>query len=227
MKQILLILILAGAVYMIFWSGAIKVLSKADIKPQNLISTIAAKVEDENFVPEVATARRSINFTNPDSYQKLKETIFLTYDPDVCFAFVDLAYSSNLSEAGSLIDSYLKMFNLPEDKSRISALLNSYKDKKTLQILLSLYNKGSLDKANLLNMMSVYHTPEVAKLINQETQNENKLISRIATQLAETFKEQDWYVQGLEFDPNTENSLTGLQKDKINSTINLDNYMGE
>lgn len=227
MKQILLILILAGAVYMIFWSGAIKVLSKADIKPQNLISTIAAKVEDENFVPEVATARRSINFTNPDSYQKLKETIFLTYDPDVCFAFVDLAYSSNLSEAGSLIDSYLKMFNLPEDKSRISALLNSYKDKKTLQILLSLYNKGTLDKANLLNMMSVYHTPEVAKLINQETQNENKLISRIATQLAETFKEQDWYVQGLEFDPNTENSLTGLQKDKINSTINLDNYMGE
>lgn len=223
MKQILLLLILAGAVYVIFWGGAVKVLSKADIKPQDLLSTIANKVEDTDFVPEIATPRKNFNYTDKNSFKKLKENAFLTYDPEICFSFVDLAYSSGVPEAGDLINEYLKMFSLPEDKSKILGLLNSYKDKQTLKILLNLYEQGSMDKSNLLNMLSTYHTPEVAKLIEKEISSENQLVSQIANQLYNTFKDQEWYKEALSFSVG-ETSQT--QNDKMNKDDTMNQYLG-
>ena len=226
MKQILFLLILAGVCYVIFWGGAVKVLYKADIKPQDLISSIASKVEDADFVPEIATARREFNYTNKSSLSLIKENLFLTYDPDLCFALVDLAYSSNAPEAENLIKDYLNMFALPEDKSKILGLLSAYKDKQTMKILLSLYENNSLDKANLLNILANYHTPEVAQLINKETSNPNQLIAQMASQLVATFKDQEWYKEGFTF-LNNDNAITKQQNDAINDKINMTDYMGE
>ncbi len=226
MKQILFVLILAAVCYVIFWGGAIKVLYKADIKPQDLISSIASKVEDTDFVPEIATARREFNSTNKNSLSLIKNNLFLTYDPEVCFALVDLAYSSNAPEAESLIKEYLNMFTLPEDKSKILSLLSAYKDKQTMRILLSLYENSSLDKANLLNILATYHTPEVAQLLNQETSNSNQLISQMANQLVSSFKEQEWYKDGMNFLSN-DNTVAKKQNDEINNKINMKGYMGD
>ena len=226
MKQILFILILAAVAYAIFWGGAVKVLYKADIKPQDFISSIASKVEDTDFVPEIATARKEFNYTNKNSFSLIKNNLFLTYDPELCFALLDIAYSSNAPEAEAMIKEYLKMFTLPEDKSKILGLLSAYKDKQTMKIILSLYDSNSLDKANLLNILANYHTPEVAQLINRETTDSNQLISQIANQLATSFKDQEWFKEGSSF-LNNNNTVAKKQNEEIDKRIDLQGYMGE
>lgn len=226
MKQILFLLIFAGICYAIFWGGAIKVLYKADIKPQDFISSIASKVEDVDFIPEIATERRQFHYTNKNSLSLIQDNVFLTYEPELCFALVDLTYSSNAPEAESMIRKYLEIFTLPEDKSKILSLLSVYKDKQTLSILLSLYNDSSLDKANLLNILANYHTSEVAQLLNKEIQNPNMLISQIARQFVESFKDQEWYKEGINFLSN-DNAITKIQSDKTNEKIAMKDYLGE
>ena len=109
MKQILFLIILVLVGYFVLWGGTTRVLYKADISPKSLLTNIASGV-DENFLPEVDPLRTGFKYTNSHSFGKVKENIFITYDPDICFAFIDLVYSSGSRDAEALIRQYLTMF---------------------------------------------------------------------------------------------------------------------
>ena len=141
MKQILFLIVLVFVGYFVFWGGATHVLYKADMNPKNLLTNVVSSV-DENFLVEIDSARNGFRYTNPNSFNLIKQNIFLTYDPDVCFALVDLVYSSGSKESESLMREYLKMFSLPEDRAKILNLLKTYKDGQTLKILLSFYKNS-------------------------------------------------------------------------------------
>ena len=128
----------------------------------------------------------------------LKENAFITYDPDICFALVDLVYSSGSPDALPYINEYLTMFSLPEDKARVLNLLSQYKDRQTLGMLLTFYKNGSLSRSNLLNALSVYHTAEVAQIIHNATTSTNDSLAQTAKKLEKSFEEEKWYKNGLE-----------------------------
>lgn len=196
MKQILFLIVLALVGYFIFWGGTTNVLYRADMNPKNLLTNIVSGV-DENFLPEVDPSRNGFKYTNADSFNKIKENIFLTYDPDTCFSLVDLVYSSGSKDSEPLMRQYLNMFSLPEDRSRILSLLKSYKDKQTLRILLSFYKNSSISKVSVLNALAEYHTPEVAQLIKKASSSEDLVLSQTAQNLIDSFADKKWYQEGL------------------------------
>lgn len=203
MKQLLFVVILVVIGYFIFQGGLGRVLSKANINTKGLITDITQTIDD-NYIPDVAAERSNFKTSNGNSFANIKNTIFMTYDPDVCFSLVDLAYSSGSTEAGVLIDEYLAMFSLAEDKAKIINLLSQYRDRQTLRILLSLYKNGSLGKVNLLNVLSGYHTPEVAHIIHNAVSSTNDLLAQTAKKLEDSFAEEKWYKEGLETKVNEE-----------------------
>lgn len=204
MKQLLFLVILVVIGYFIFQGGLGRVLSKANINTKGLITDITQTV-DTNFIPDIAAERSNFKTSNAGSFGHIKNTVFMTYDPDVCYALVDLTYSSGSQAAAALIDEYLTMFSLAEDKAKILNLLSQYKDRQTLRILLNLYKNGSLSRGNLLNVLSEYHTPEVAQIIHNATTNiNNEALAQAAKKLENTFAEEKWYKNGLEVKINDE-----------------------
>ncbi len=210
MKQLLFLVVLVLVGYFVLWGGATRVLYKADINPKNLISNIATTI-DEDYIPEIDPNRNGFKSTNVSSYNQIKENVFVTYDPDVCFAFVDLVYSSGSREAEALIRRYLTMFTLPEDKGKILNLLKTYKDKQTLNILLSLYKNSGISKVALLNLMVGYHTPQVAQIINNATLSEDLTLSQAAQSLVDSIGDKKWYQDGLKV--NLESGNKAAKKD--------------
>ena len=208
MKQILFLLVLVLVGYFVLWSGATRVLYNAGLNPQKLVTSVVTEI-DEDFIPEIDPVRNGFKYTNANSFNKVKENVFITYDPSVCFALVDLAYSSGSAEAESLIRRYLTMFTLPEDSDKVLNLLKSYKDKQTLNILLSLYSKSKMPKAGILNVLASYHTPEVAQTIKNATSSKDYVLAQTARTLEETFKEHKWYKEGIEVDLNKKNNQSG------------------
>ena len=206
MKHILFLFVVIVAGYFVFWGGTTAALSKADITPKDLMSNVAAGV-DQNFIPDIAVNRRGFKYNNSNSFGKVKDNVFMTYDPEICFAFIDIAYSSGGGEAESLIREYLKMFTLPEDRAKVLKLLTSYKDKQTLRMLLSFYQDELLERANLLNVLSTYRTPEVAQIINNAVSSDNLILAQTAKQLANNFAEQKWYEDGLNVKISEENKV--------------------
>ena len=79
MKQILFLVVLALVGYLVLWGGTTNVLHRADINPKKLISNLASGV-DENFLPEIDPTRTGFKYTNPNSYQQIKDNILMTYD---------------------------------------------------------------------------------------------------------------------------------------------------
>lgn len=198
MKQLLFLVILVVMGYFIFQGGLGRVLSKANISTKGLLSDITQTV-DANFIPEVASERSSFKTSDGGSFNHIKNNVFITYDPDVCYALVDLVYSSGSFEAAPLINEYLSMFSLPEDQAKILNLLNKYKDRQTLRILLNLYKKGSIERAKLLNVLSGYHTPEVAQTIHSAAESmDDMVLAQTAKKLEGTFAEEKWYKDGLQ-----------------------------
>ena len=198
MKQLLFLLILIVMGYFIFQGGLGRVLSKANVSTKGLLSDITQTV-DSNFIPELASERSGFKTSNGNSFQYVKNTVFITYDPEACYSLVDLAYSSGAPVSYALIDEYLTMFSLDEDQAKILNLLNQYKDMQTLRILLNIYKKGSVERAKLLNVLSGYHVPEVAQLIHAATSNiDNELLAQTAKKLESSFSEEKWYKNGLE-----------------------------
>ena len=201
MKQILFLIILAAVGYFVFWGGTTYVLHKADINPKSLVSNIVAGV-DENFLPEIDPARTGFRFVASDSYNRIKQNIFMNYDPDVCFAFLDLVYSSGYQDSQAVVKEYFKMFVMPEDQERALNLFSTYKDKQTLNILLSLYGSEEIiDKSVILKPLSNYHTPEVAKIIKEATFSEDPTLSEKARTIAATLEDKKWYTEGLKANP--------------------------
>lgn len=196
MKQILFLVVLALVGYLVLWGGTTNVLHRADINPKKLISNLASGV-DENFLPEIDPTRTGFKYTNPNSYQQIKDNILMTYDPDICFALVDMVYSSGSNDSEPLIRKYLEMFTLPEDSAKVLNLLSIYKDKQTGRILMSLYNDSDISKPALLNMLAEYHTPDVAKVIKAATVSEDLVLAQAAQALVDTVGEKRWYTEGL------------------------------
>lgn len=197
MKQVLFLIIIVVIGYFIFQGGAGRVLSKANINTKGLITDITQSV-DENYVPDLAPERSHFKTTNSESLNLVKNTVFLTYDPETCFSLIDIVYSSGSDNALPLINEYLTMFNLTEDRAKVLNLLSQYKDKQTLKMLVSLYKNGSLGRVNLLNVMSSYHTPQVAQLIHQAVTSPNETLAQTAKKLENQFAEEKWYKNGLE-----------------------------
>lgn len=202
MKQILFLIVLVLVGYFVFWGGATHVLYKADMNPKNLLTNVVASV-DQNFLMEVDGSRNGFKYTNPNSFNLIKETVFSTYDPDVCFALVDLVYSSGSKQSEPLMREYLRMFSLPEDRTKILNLLKTYKDGQTLRILLSFYKNSVMSRVSLLNVLAEYHTPEVAQLIKEATSSEDLFLSQTAQNLADSFADARWYQDGLKATLNT------------------------
>ena len=204
MKQILFLIVLVLVGYFVLWGGTTRVLHKADINPKTIISNLATGV-DEGFIPEVDPARHGFKYTDSKSYKKIKDNIFLTYDSEICFAFVDLVYSSGSKMSESLMKEYMKIFILPEDYAKILNLLKSYKDKQTLSILLSIYNLETSQelKPVVLNILSEYHTPQIAHLIKDATLSEDEALAQAAQSIVDSLAEEKWYQEGLKADPNS------------------------
>ena len=227
MKQLLFLFVLVLVGYFVLWGGATRVLYNADMNPKTLVSNLVSGVE-ENFIPEIDSTRQGFRYTNATSYGQIKENVFITYDPDICFALVDLVYSSGASDSEFLIKQYLSMFTLPEDTTKILNLLKSYKDKQTLKILLSIYLSPDFDnpempKGTILNILSNYHLPEVAQIIKDATLSEDPILAQTAQVLDESLKDSKWYQEGLKTDLNNSNSGLDL---KINLNFNK-NHLGQ
>ena len=197
MKQLLFLILIVGIGYFLFKGGIGRVLSKANINTKGLITDITQTV-DENFIPDTAPERSNFKVTNSNSLARIRENVFITYDPDICFSMVDLVYSSGSTEALSYINEYLSMFSLPEDKAKVLNLLSQYKDRQTLSILITLYKNGSLGRSNLLNVLSAYHTAEVAQIIHNAAASSNDSLAQTAKKLEKSFAEEKWYKNGLE-----------------------------
>ena len=97
---------------------------------------------------------------------------------------------------------------MPEDRSKILSLLKTYKDKQTLNILLSLYKSSGLSKTGLLKAMSEYHTPQVAQTIKSASMSEDLNLSQTAQSLIDSFGDQRWYQDGLNVNLNSEGKGT-------------------
>lgn len=196
MKQILFLIVLALVGYFVLWGGTTRVLYQADINPKKLISNLASGV-DENFLPELDPSRSGFRYNDASSYNKVKENILMSYDPEICFALVDIVYASGSGDSEYLIKKYLEMFTLPEDSGKILNLLKNYKDKQTLRILLSLYNNSDVSKSSLLNLLVDYHTPDVAKIIKEATLSEDLILAQTAQGLVDTIGDKRWYTEGI------------------------------
>ncbi len=207
MKQLLFVIIIAVVGYFIFQGGVGRVFSKANINTKGLLADITQTI-DENYIPDIAQERSNFRESISNSLGNVKTTVFMTYDPEVCFSLIDIVYSSGGSQAETLINEYLSMFTLPEDRAKILGLLGKYKDRQTLRILLNLYKNGTLGRVSLLNALSVYHTPEVAQIINNAVSSENAALSQTAAKLEESFAEQKWYKDGLKVKINDSNQAS-------------------
>ncbi len=198
MKQILFLIVLFLVGYFVLWGGATRVLHQADINPKTIISNLAAGV-DNNFLPEIDPLRNGFRFTDGSSYNKIKQNIFMTYDPNLCSAFIDLVYSSGNNNAVPLIQEYFTMFTLPDDRNKVLKIFSSYKDKQTLGILLSLYkDENIMEKANLLKPLSQYHNKEVAQIIKEASLSEEDLeLAETAQKIIAEMTDKKWYQEGI------------------------------
>ena len=197
MRSILFLIVAFFVGYFVLWGGTTRTLYNADINPRILFANLASGV-DEDFVPEMDSARGGFKFTNDNSYKTIKDNIFMTYDPDVCLSLIDMVYSSGASGAEALIAEYNQMFTLPEDTDKLLNILKSYKDKQTLDILLNMYKAEAIDKAKVLEALSAYHTPEVAKAIHESTTDYNPDLVEFAKNLENSFSDKKWYTEGLQ-----------------------------
>ncbi len=198
MKQLLFLLVLGVVGYFVLWGGTANVVNRADMNPKRLITNIAGSI-DEDAIPEIDPSRNKFRFTDNDSFKRIKESVFMTYDSDACFSLIDLVYSSGYQDAGTLIKEYFSMFSSSDEVSKMLRLLSSYKDKQTLNALLEGYNNENIiDKAPFLSALSVYHTPEVAKIIKEATLNEEDLqLAEAAQKLESELSNKKWYEDGL------------------------------
>ena len=222
MKQILFLIVLISIIYFVLWGGTTNVLHRADINPQKIITDLASGME-ENLLPEKDPSRTGFRYSNSTSYSRIKENVLMSYDANTCFALVDLVYSSGHPDSEALVYKYLEMFVMPEDIDRIVSLIISYKDRQTLRILSNLYKKYDVSKPKLLNILSEYHTPEVAKIIREATLSEDLELAQTAKELANTFGEKKWYKEGIK--TNISNTGNG-EGSSINIGVNK-NHIGQ
>ena len=94
MKQLIFLGIIVIVGFFIFQGGVGRVLSKANIDTKGIISDITQSI-DENYIPDIVPERLGFHVTNGSSFEHVKNTIFMTYDPEICFAFIDMAYTSS------------------------------------------------------------------------------------------------------------------------------------
>lgn len=208
MKQFLFLVVLGVVIYLVLWGGTTNVLHQADINPKKLISNIATGI-NENAVPNIDPARTGFRFADARSYNRIKENAFMTYDSDVCSSFVDLVYSSGYRESEPLVKEYFSMFMVADDLDKVLNILGRYKDKQTLNLLLAAYkDENMVEKISFLKALSVYHTPEVAKIIKEATLVEDDLLlAETAQKLEAEFANEKWYREGLKDFQNSGNGL--------------------
>lgn len=199
MKKLILIIILIAGGYFLLKGGLGGVIQKLDVNPNDIVSNITEKVIP-GTLPEVAPERKGLNASAPHYIKVIKNNIFMTYDPALCFALVDMYYSSGYSDSLGLILEYIKMFDLPEDKARVLILLGRYRDQQTFDIMKNLYDQNIFTKTLLLKKMAVFHSRGAALLIKQEMQNPDEKISETANDLAKMYKEEPWFKNAVAYE---------------------------
>jgi hypothetical protein len=198
MKQLIIILLLAGGCYYLYYSGFLKISDSTNLSPKEFINNIqsAADIMAEASVknlPEKDPQRNCGASISQSNINALESVVFAAYDSKAAYALADLTYSCGLREGRGIIDKYLSLFNTAEEKSPILSIITKYKDKESLDILVRFSNRGTFSRRILLRKIADFKSPEAAEAIRDAANDNNAALKSEAKILIEEFKNEPWF----------------------------------
>jgi hypothetical protein len=198
MKQLIVILLLAGGCYYLYYSGFLKITDSTNLSPKEFIDNIksAADITAEGLVknlPEKDPQRNCGASISQGNINALESVVFAAYDSKAAYALSDLTYSCGLRESRNIIDKYLSLFNMPEEKGHILSLITRYKDKESLDTLVRFLNRGVFSRRILLRKIADFKSPEAAEAIRNAADDNNSTKKSEAKILIEEFKNETWF----------------------------------
>ncbi len=200
MKQIIVLLLVIGGGYYLYTHGLSEVMKKVNLNPKDLVEEVKEAtggtlggILKSNELPEIAPERTGGLKMNAANMGLVETTVFNTYDTDVCFAYTEMIYESGSASAPNVINKYLSMFTLPEDKNKILPLVTKYRDKQTLKILEDFLKRGVFPRNMLLKKISEYRNKEALEVIKSVADNPSSPARNEAQSIYSEMIAQPWY----------------------------------
>ncbi len=200
MKQFIVLLLICVGGYYLYTHGLSAVMQKANLNPREI--TQDGKIPQGPGasrvlgLPEIAPERSSGLKISTANLNLVETAVINTYDAAVCFAFVEMVYASGSAETPKVINKYLSIFDLPEDKNKLLPLLTKYKDRQTLKILEDLMNRGVFSRKMLLKKISEYNTQESLDSIKRASESKIAALQADAKQLYNDLRNWDKESEG-------------------------------
>jgi hypothetical protein len=198
MKQLIVILLIAGGCYYLYYGGFFKIPGSSDLSPKEFVGNIKSAADimagvSVKNLPEKAPQRDCGGTISQSNFNALKDIVFTAYDSKAAYALADLAYSGGFSEAKDIINKYLSLFTMPEEKNRILSLVTRYKDKESLDMLVNFLNNGTFNRKALLGKIADFKSPEAAAAIRAAAGSGNFAVRSEAKALIEELSDETWF----------------------------------
>ncbi|MDR1684138.1 MAG: HEAT repeat domain-containing protein [Elusimicrobiota bacterium] len=199
MKQLILILLLLGGGYYLYTNGFLNVLKQLT-GAQTSGEIVQGITGSQLLVPKAAPLplrmpeRAGREGLILGHLNRLEESVFISYDAAACFGLAELVYAAGLDDGPRLIDRYLRVFTMPQERNLILTLLGKYKDKETLDILIKFYNRNTFARRALLRLIGDFKTAEALPVIRAALQDQNAAVRAEAQAIDLEFQKEAWYV---------------------------------
>ncbi len=203
MKQLIVVLLLLGGGYYLYNNGFLNVIKgQIGVNSQYFMDGKASVAKQSVAgLPEKEPSRAAGLKGNPENIKIVEKSIFDSYDSSACYAYVEMAYANGSDDSAMLINRYLNAFTLPEEKAKILNMLLPYKDKQTLSILKSFFDRGVFSKKVLLRKIADFKSYEVAPIITEAMKDPNSSVAAEAKLINDEISKQPWYGASPAADP--------------------------
>ncbi len=196
MKQLIVVLLLLGGGYYLYNNGFLNVIKgQIGVNSQFFMggNNSAAKTAAKPGLPDKEPSRAGGLKGSSESIRTIEKTIFDSYDASACYAYVEMAYANGSDDSALLINRYLNAFTLPEEKAKILNLLLQYRDKQTLDILKSFFDRGVFSRKVLLHKIADFKSFEVAPIIAEAMKDPSPAVAAEAKLINDEISQQPWY----------------------------------
>jgi len=191
MKKLAAILLLALCGYYIYQHGLTNILSGTEEASPGRTKIAAGKP-----LPPRAPQRACKPNISRGNFSALESAVFAMYDPKAAFALAELAYSTGLDEAQSVINKYLEAFPDPDDKARILTLITKYQDKESLNMLGKFFTRGTFPRKTLIRKIADFQAPEASEIIYTALSSDNPAVRAEAEAMYNEVKDKSWFTAG-------------------------------
>ena len=199
MKQLLIVLLLAGGGYYIYLNGFFSVFKDIKLSPKDFVADVKAAAAESVAAPGSKLPRRAPErvcgaATSRSSLSALEKVAFADKNSQAAaFALTEFAYNAGVDGADALITRYLTMFTKPEDKTRILNLVSKHKDRESLDLLNKFFMGGAFPHKVVAQKIAEFRDPEAAEIIHNAIDNKDAAVREAAQAVYETVKDEAWF----------------------------------